>query len=350
MMDELLSHLESKPGSFASVAPRLRLPQFAPIVDKIRDYQWLAVQQLFRCSGFVVSPCGSGKTLIGCLIAALNGGRSLVLTTRFTEQWKHTLETFFVSMHPDAYIMVADNTELRFKKDFPTIVLSTYSSFSSNNNRTRLLKQLVYDTVILDEAHTAAAKTHLQLIDKLHCVWACGLTATKVREDGELEKLESRFNKVPEDLNVHIIDRRQLVQRGFVADVRVVHLIVEYTALPDLQSAIGTHRCLSLHPHKIQVLMSSLQELSKSMHKTIVFCDDLFALNWVLRIANANQIPNVGQVTMKTPQDERGDILKRFSQSQPPITLFMSRTGDEALDLPSRRRLFFGTIGRREDR
>lgn len=333
-METLLSFLEGTPGAFSSTTKRLRMPQFCPRVGCIREYQWKLADQMFRRSGFVVAPCGSGKTLIGCLIAVLNGGRFLILTTRYAQQWKHALDTFFTPNDPDVRIVIADGQSSYFPSGstFPTVVITTYSAFGTSNERHRLLKQIVYDTIILDEVHTAAAKTHLSLIRGLHSVYSCGLTATKVREDDELAKLESEFGKG--SVNAEI-DRRTLVKAGFVANVRVIHVVVPYSiSQKQLQPEMGKSRMLGLHAHKIQVLYSSLKRLCVEKHKIIVFCDDLFGLEWVSRIAVANAIPSVGQISMRTPVEIRCKILTKFSEESAPKVIFMSRTGDEALDIP----------------
>lgn len=336
-MDDLLHLLEQRSGAFVRVPARLRLARFVPDVTHIRDYQWRAVNAMLRRTGFLISPCGSGKTLIGCLLAVLNGGRFLVLTTRYTQQWKDTLQRFFTPIDIASRVLVTDSAASVFASGdkVPAAVISTYATFSASNERYRILKQLVYDTVILDEAHTAAAKTHLSMIDRLHCVWACGLTATNIREDEELEHLERRFtaNSV-----TWVVDRKMLVSSGFVADCRVLHLIIPCPATGaafELSETLGRPALLGLHPHKIQVLLHALSTLSDQLHKVIVFCDDLFGLDWVARIASVNGIATVGQVSMHTPQSVRQERLDAFSAADAPMTIFMSRTGDEAVDLPS---------------
>lgn len=336
-MEDLLRLLEQREAAFVRVPVRLRLPRFVPDVAHIRDYQWKAVNAMFRRTGFVISPCGSGKTLIGCLLAVLNGGRFLVLTTRYTQQWKDTLEKFFTPMDIASRVVVTDGEASVFGSgdNVPAAVISTYATFTASNERYRVLQNLVYDTVILDEAHTAAAKTHLKMIDRLHCVWACGLTATNIREDDELVHLQRRFTPNPV---TWVIDRRMLVSRGFVADCRVLHLIIPCPATGaalELSETIGRPAMLGLHPHKIQVLLHALSTLSGQLHKVIVFCDDLFGLDWVSQIARVNGIANVGQVSMHTPQSIRQERLDAFSAADAPMAIFMSRTGDEAVDLPS---------------
>lgn len=337
-MEDLLRALEQRTsGAFARVPTRLRAPQFVPDVTQIRDYQWKAVDAMFRRTGFIISPCGSGKTLIGCLAAVLNGGRFLVLTTRYINQWKDTMERFFkpIGVQTRIFVTGSDAPVFASGDKLPAVVISTYATFSASNERYRILKKLVYDTVVLDEAHTAAAKTHLQMIDQLYCIYAYGLTATNVREDDELQRLEKRFGINPIKW---VIDRRMLVSKGFVADCRVLHLVVPCPstgAAARLCGEVGKPIMLALHPHKVQVLLHAVSTLCSESHKVIVFCDDLFGLSWISRIARDNGIPNVGDISMHTPEEERQGRLRDFSMADAPVVIFMSRTGDEAVDLPS---------------
>ena len=99
-VNDVLRKLESERGEKGfrneTVENKEPVQHFMPTSPDIRPYQWNCVRACRDKSGFVVAPCGSGKTLIGLLVAVFNGGRFLVLTTRFPEQWKKTLESYFL--------------------------------------------------------------------------------------------------------------------------------------------------------------------------------------------------------------------------------------------------------------
>lgn len=326
-MDMLMTLLEERP-----VKP-LRSPHKIPAwilrPHIVRDYQWCVAKLSFRRSGFIVAPCGSGKTLMGLLMAVLNGGRFLVLTTRYAKQWKTTLEQFFVPFGASRVSMFGDDDGYRSIEP-PDAVIATYNAFVASTKQsmtTRVLKQLPYETVILDEAHGAAARTNLKLLDALHAKYIYALTATKVREDAELEKLEARVGPTLVE-----VDRHMLVKQGFVADVTCLHLIVEYT--PVLEAMVGRTTSLAIQPFKTQLLCFALQKLMQKGHRPLVFCDDLFCLHWMARIVKSCGIPVTGIISMKTPNDERDKNIQSFQSANPTSALFLSRTGDEALDIP----------------
>lgn len=302
-------------------------PLFIPRSGKVRRYQWECVKHMREESGFVIAPCGCGKTLIGLLAAVLNGGRFMVLTSRYPEQWKTVLDEFFCPI--DAAVTVVVNSTPP-PGIMPDVFISTYSAFCPTNERLRLMKHLVYDTVVLDEAHCAASSANLAMIDRLHAVRWCALTATLVREDKELTKLEERIGPV-----VAEVDRSRLVREGFIPDVNITNIVVPYDNVAQLESHIGRQNALALHPNKIQALLQVIRVLLAESHKIIVFCDDLFCLRWTSGIVKSSGVPLVGTISMATPMDERTSIIKSFEDSTDGTVLFVSRTGDEALDVPS---------------
>ena len=305
-----------------------RAPVFVPLASKVRLYQWESVAQMHNRSGFVIAPCGCGKTLIGLLVAVLNGGRFMILTTRYAEQWRRTLEDFFSPIDKNLVIVVNDPPRPGI---FPNVVIATYSAFCPLSERTRMLKHLVYDTIVLDEAHAAASIANLAMLDRLHGLRWCALTATLVREDKELTKLEERIGAV------HVeIDRIRLVREGFIPDVQISNIVVPYEDdTYQLEASIGKNNALALHPNKMQALLHILKTLSNENHKIIVFCDDLFCLDWTFNIVKATDMLCIGCISMTTPMEERSAILGRFDATVGAAILMISRTGDEALDVPS---------------
>jgi DNA excision repair protein ERCC-3 len=322
-IEDVLQKLECR-GTVTEVN-RVRAPLFTPRSELVRAYQWTCVAKMHRRSGFVVAPCGCGKTLMGLLVAVLNGGRFLVLTTRYAQQWKSALDLFFEPLR--SVCVVAGNQ--RDGRGLPDVVISTYSTFVKLTRHSRLVRQLVYDTVILDEAHGAASASVLALIDRMHVQYWCALTATKVREDEELTKLEARVGGTVVEL-----DRGYLVENGHIADVDVSNILVPYADECGLEKEIGRVMALALHSNKMQVLLAVLRRLTAEEYKTIVFCDDLFCLDWAAAIVRAAALPLVGQISMRTPFEDRTRLVDAFTTSKTAL-LFVSRTGDEALDIPA---------------
>jgi DNA excision repair protein ERCC-3 len=331
LVEEILDHTSMRPPlrHFQGIR-RLSVLEVRSDVT-MRPYQADAATRAARRNGFIVAPCAAGKTMIGLLVAALNGGRVLILTSRYAEQWYETITRMF---HLLGNTTVALLTAVDASHAIPHIVIGTYSSLASpsRSDRQRLVRLMPYETVILDEAHGAASPHNLMMFDRLNYRYIIALTATKVREDNELEKLESRIGSTVVD-----IDRNALVACGFVADIECIKLVVPRTQLePALVKGIPSRVLMAIDPTKMQLLKNMLTILSGENHRILVFCDDLFCLKWSRSILNRSCPSIVGTISMKTPEEERRRILAAFSDPKvSTTTLFISRTGDEALDLPT---------------
>ena len=306
-----------------------QLSLFYPKSDAgVRPYQRACTERCERRNGFVVAPCASGKTLMGLLIAARNGGRALVLTPRYAEQWSRVLHQFFDSFDG---VVAQYKSNRRASDTTPDFVISTYAAFLAKPRTAgaRELRAMRYRTLILDEAHNAASPAQLRMIKQISVQYVVGLTATKVREDRELDKLEAYIGGG----TIHTIDRANLVKHRYVEDVRCIDMLVPYDAR--LEIVVPRAVALTIHPNKVRALCGSLIRLSRRGHKVLVFCDDIFCLHWVHdTVRHLTNVPVVGAISMKTVESKRTQIMTRFECAHGASCLFLSRTGDEALNLP----------------
>ena len=140
------------------------------------------------------------------------------------------------------------------------------------------------------------------------------------------------------------VDRQTLADAGFVANASSISSFRTARERPEsagINSQQATRIASAQNPGSLQ----RDQEASAEKHKIIVFCDDL-GPDWIARIAAVT--PLVGEISMRTPADARVNILPLHGGGTQVI--FMSRTGDVGLDLPTHPRRRFGTIGAPGDR
>ena len=174
-----------------------------------------------------------------------------------------------------------------------------------------------------------AARGILGQIQKLRYAHCILLTATKVREDSGLDTLERLVGPTIVD-----IPRRMLVERSFVSDVRVRNVLVPFPHA--LQGHPKDLVLRTIHPAKLQALCAILHRGIEREHRTLVFCDCLFCLAYIARhLAPALGVPLLGPVTLTTPADARCRLYTEFVERQGATVLLLSRTGDEAIDLPA---------------
>ena len=305
---------------------------------QIRDYQFDILNKIFQENtiypSLVIMPCGSGKTFTGACLIAMVQKRSLVITNFkvVANQWKREILRFFnidelqvQSIGEDSFAYDINNP--------PMITILTYDTLSSiiSVQSQSLLRKILmtnFTTIILDEAHKAVATSYFNIIVKLTGTFVA-LTATPVREDLEMRLLKQLVN------DEHIVCRDELIQAGFVSPVFCSTIIVPTD--PTLyDKKLKQDKLLSaavINPNKVAYLMRLLNDMIKLKHKIIVFCDDIWSLNFTFnKIKHAHSI--IGPVSMITPLKQREICIEKFIKESAGSIIMISRTGDEGIDVP----------------
>lgn len=142
-------------------------PAFTPFEIPLRDYQKKAVDAFCAVrQGYVVVPCGGGKTRIALGAVARLGLQALVLvhTKDLKIQWEANAAALKIP------IRVRLIQSLPLDKELPP-----------------------HDFLILDEAHHVAAMTFHNVVNRSIARYRLGLTATPEREDGLTKFLDLYF-------------------------------------------------------------------------------------------------------------------------------------------------------------
>ena len=137
-------------------------------------------------SVMVESPTGSGKTIMGLLIARLL-------------QSRHGIRTGWVAMRRN---LLAQATEENRRMGIGVEPLACISMFDKN-------PPLGIDLLIVDEAQHDAAASMAHLHNVIQPRWILGLTATPFRTD----TIKLCFDRVIRDAGIH-----QLIQDGFLSE------------------------------------------------------------------------------------------------------------------------------------
>jgi DNA repair protein RadD len=133
---------------------------------ELRSYQSNAVEQtqlLLRSRKvLLVSPTGSGKTVMGAHVVKNFKGRTLWLAHRIelVQQAERTLRGLGVDVGRSVIVST-------IQKACRSIIMRTS------------------DLVVIDEAHHAAAKSYRQVVERMRSAKILGLTATPARYDGK---------------------------------------------------------------------------------------------------------------------------------------------------------------------
>ncbi|GIQ87973.1 helicase Ercc3, partial [Kipferlia bialata] len=312
----------------------------------VRHYQRASLERMFARdvarSGIVCLPCGAGKTLVGVAAMARLGRCCLILCkhTISVHQWRNQIALF--STVPDSCIFTfTSGSRSRFDADKHSIVISTYSMVVASTQRStenerviQALKARVWGVIVLDEVHVAPAQEFSKALQTFRAHMKLGLTATPIREDDNIADLNYIIG--PKLYEANWLDLRR---DGFIAHVQCVEVpcpmpamfFREYlrfgtSALHDRQKQLTLS---AINPNKFRTVQYLIQRHKERGDKILVFCEQV----WVLK-QYANRL-NYPYLEGGTNEDERLTVLGLFLTDDSCNPLFLSRVGDDGIDLPA---------------
>ncbi|CEM05451.1 unnamed protein product [Vitrella brassicaformis CCMP3155] len=305
---------------------------------QIRYYQERALRKMFgngrARSGIIVLPCGAGKTLVGITAACTMRKSTVVLTSTAVavDQWKRQFEQFTTIPPEKIRTLTAEN-----KQDLPEdggVLISTYTMMSFRGKRSEVssrvmlqIKNREWGLQILDEVQFAPAKSFRTVcsIVKSHC--KVGLTATLVREDDLIHDLQWLIGP-----KLYEANWLELQEAGFLAKVQCIEvwcpMAKEYFREYLTASAAKRRKLWVCNPNKLRLCEYLLKFHESRGDKCIVFSDNLFALQY------ASQVLKKPFICGDVPMNERLLILNRFQNESQFSTIFLSKVGDNAIDIP----------------
>jgi len=304
----------------------------------LRPYQEQAVAEFIKNNGkgIVILPTAAGKTIIGFRIIEKLKQKTLIIvpTKNLLHQWIDHL-TKYTSLSKNMIGQVGDNI-----KEIKEITVTTYDSARLHLNSFRK----IFNLIILDEAHHAAAKETIKVLEGLPAENRLGLTATPSRSDkgeellfkfigdpivvakisdlvenGFVAKYKLKTLKVPLTEEERIIyDRNMEVYRGYLRRRKIQirssedyerYLIFRVNQDIEAKEALDAHRIARNLVYSSQSKLYKIEELLEkhSSDKMIIFSE---FNDMVYSIGRKHLIP---VITHETKSSEREDILNKFS-------------------------------------
>jgi superfamily II DNA or RNA helicase len=275
------------------------------------------------------------NTLVGVTAACTIKKRALVLCTSMVavEQWKYQF-----SLWSDIDPRNISRFTREHKEALPAcgVTVTTYSMVSHAGKRSRdaqalmdRLAELEWGLLILDEVQVMPAKTFRTVLHRIAARCKLGLTATLVREDDKIQDLN--FLVGPKLYEANWMD---LQNAGHIAKVAAHEVWAEMT--PEFYAEylraknMNQRRLLwVMNPNKFRTCEFLVRHHEARGDKTIVFSDNIFAL-----IAYAKQL-NCPFIYGDTPNHERLVVFSHFQHNPSVRTIFISKVGDNSIDLPA---------------
>jgi DNA repair protein RadD len=283
---------------------------------RLRDYQAQAVEAVINTMPFrpvLVSPTGSGKTVMGTEIVRRASSRCLWLAHR-TE----LIEQAAVALHERGLDTGIIKSGIRPTTSAPVQVASVFSLA----NR----EMPPCDLIIVDEAHHAKANSYLAAFDRAPGVPVVGLTATPFRLDGQ--GLGDIFGHI-----VVAARTRELVDSGALVNPRLFvgtrpDMSTVKIAHGDYNQKAAAEAMLPLH----SVIVEEWQRLAHGK-KTVAFCVRV-SDSMALRDAFRAQGIRAEHIDGRTHGEERAAILAALAAHEIDV-LCNCMVLTEGWDLPS---------------
>ncbi|KAL2902058.1 General transcription and DNA repair factor IIH helicase subunit XPB1 [Bienertia sinuspersici] len=305
-----------------------------------RPYQEKSLSKMFgngrARSGIIVLPCGAGKSLVGVSAACRIKKSCLCLATNAVsvDQWAFQFKLWSTIKDEHICRFTSDSKE-RFRGNVG-VVVTTYNMVAFGGKRSEESEKIIeeirnreWGLLLMDEVHVVPAHMFRKVISitKSHC--KLGLTATLVREDERITDLN--FLIGPKLYEANWLD---LVKGGFIANVQCAEVWCPMTKeffakYLEKENSKKKQALYVMNPNKFRACEFLIQfhERERS-DKIIVFADNLFALT---EYATKLKKPMIYGATSHV---ERTKILEAFKTGKDVNTIFLSKVGDNSIDIP----------------
>ncbi|KAI9075133.1 hypothetical protein K1719_042864 [Acacia pycnantha] len=305
-----------------------------------RPYQEKSLSKMFgngrARSGIIVLPCGAGKSLVGVSAACRIKKSCLCLATNAVsvDQWAFQFKLWSTIRDENICRFTSDSKE-RFRGN-AGVVVTTYNMVAFGGKRSEESEKIIeeirnreWGLLLMDEVHVVPAHMFRKVISltKSHC--KLGLTATLVREDERITDLN--FLIGPKLYEANWLD---LVKGGFIANVQCAEVwcpmtkefFAEYLKKENSKKRQALY---VMNPNKFRAceFLIKYHETQRG-DKIIVFADNLFALTeYAMKLRKP-------MIYGATSHVERTKILQAFKTSKDVNTIFLSKVGDNSIDIP----------------
>lgn len=311
----------------------------------LRPYQTEAAEAFLRNNGgngFIILPCGSGKTVTGLGIMEKVKEATLIIVPNETalRQWRRELLEKTTLTDKEVGIYTSER-----KEDKP-VTVTTYQMLTYRNPRTgefphfQLFYERNWGLVIYDEVHLLPAPL-FRIVSNLQGKRRVGLTATFVREDGKERDIYSLVGPKKFEISMKELENNGWIAQPVCREIKVPFSEEQWENYLKLKKR-ERFRYASENERKLAVLEHLIK---KHRNSQLLIIGQYIAQ--LRRIAEQFQLP---LLTGQMKQAERDQLYTRFRHSEVQA-LVLSRVANLAVDLPDAQIAIqvSGTYGSRQE-
>ncbi|ABA27158.1 DNA repair and transcription protein (nucleomorph) [Bigelowiella natans] len=298
-------------------------------------------------SGYLILPCGSGKTLVGILIMSYAKTVILCIVINFLmiNQWKEQIFRW-TYLKKECVIEISSYGKTNYQVNLQehAIFLSTYKIISFKGIRKGLgvlfNKKFFFtnwDLIIFDECHLirtlGLVKTFciFYRLIKLHSYGRVGLTAIFKLDHGGINYCDTIIG--PKLVNVKW---KQLTHSGSISFVKYYEILIDLPLMDQLiyknsKSNREKFDIATMNPNKIEICRYLIKYFLYSIKFNIlIFCDSIKLHN---KIRKALKIDSISGKTSKIIREK---LIKEFkANNNKNNAILFSKVGDTSVDIPN---------------
>jgi len=283
---------------------------------QLRNYQQEALDAMLKAERagiskqLVVLPTGAGKTVLFAHLPIVrqNSLPMLVLAHRaeLLSQAKAKIE----SMNPDLSVGIEKAESRAGKAD--VVVASVQTLGRGNSDRIEGFENTYFKSIVVDEAHHAAANSYQKILNYFKPDYVLGVTATPQRSDSV--RLVDTFDEI-----VYYKSIEDLINEGWLCPL-VGYKVKTDTDISEVEIVNGDYKQEQLaeaidNPSRNTSIVNAFLDLAGTK-KTVVFAANIAHARNLAASFAAQTRAQVRIVLGETIDEEREQILKDFKSGE----------------------------------
>ncbi len=297
---------------------------------QLRDYQRQAVEAAIeKGGGVIVSPAGSGKTVMGLEIIARLQQPTLWIT--------HTKELLYQVIDRAAQFLDIERDEIGILGDGKRTIGDRLTVGLVQTLVKGIPDELLTGagTVILDEAHHCPARSFTDVVSQFPARYRYGLTATPYRKDGLTKPMFWALG-----YKIYEVVTDVLMENGNVIrpDVEFVYTDFDYDYDDDFSTMVTA---LTEDAPRNELITDKLLSEASAGHFCMVLSERVDHC-YVLQELLSDAAPDVSSAVLvgSVSKVKRQEIVERLRNKEIQVIFATNPLAEEGLDLPHLDRLF----------
>ena len=279
---------------------------------QLRSYQQEALDAMLKAESsgiakqLVVLPTGAGKTVLFAHLPIVRKDSLPMLVLAHRAELLNQAKAKIESMNPNLSVAIEKAENKAGKVD--VVVASVQTLGRGNSNRIEGFDQEYFKTIIIDEAHHAAASSYQKILTYFKSDYVLGVTATPQRSDSV--RLVDTFDEI-----VYYKSIEDLINEGWLCPL-IGYRVKTDTDISDVEITNGDYRQEQLaeaidNPNRNTCIVNAFLDLAGTK-KTVVFAANIAHARNLATSFAAQTRAQVRVVLGETPDEEREQILKDF--------------------------------------